>query len=112
MSTTPPSKTPTPKSESKVAKTAVADGEKKARAPKQDYGFTPEAIIGINNKAEDSPKFRGQRLDWFEKLCKSEGKTAKEFLDKNAGKDSPRGWLRFFVADVKVATLTAPKKTA
>lgn len=113
MSTNPPSKSNkgTAKAEKK-AESKASDSEKKPRAPRQNYGFEPDAVIEVTVKGEEIPKFRGQRLDWFEKLQKFNGKTVKEFLDKNQGKDSPRGWLRFFVAEAKVATLTAAKKAA
>ena len=108
MSTTPPKKT--------VAKAATKPpaakdaGEKKARAPKQDYGYAADAKITVA-KGDDVPKFRGQRLEWFEKIQKFDGKTAKEFLDANQGKDSPRGWLRFFCS-VNAVTLSGGTKAA
>ena len=111
MGTTPPAKGATKKAATPPA-AAATDGDKKPRAAKKDYGYHPEAIIAIVPEDAEKPrKFRGQRADWFEKLVKAEGKTVKEFLDKNQGKDSPRGWLRFFAAEGFV-TLTAPKKAA
>jgi hypothetical protein len=107
MSTTPPSKG-AKAATAPAKKVAATDGEAKTRAPRKDYGFSPEAVIAI--VADKEIKFRGQRLDWHEKVKAFNGKTAGEFLEKNKGKDSPRGWLRFFAAEGYV-TLTAPKVT-
>jgi hypothetical protein len=50
--------------------------------------------------------YRGQRLAWYERIVKFDGKTAEEFLKANdnlttpkGSEDPPRGWLRFFVQD-------------
>lgn len=72
---------------------------KKERAAKQSYGFSPDAKIVVTAKGDKAPKYSGQRRDWFEKVKNSEGKTAAQFLDAYKGKDSPRGWLRFFATD-------------
>ena len=72
-----------------------ADGEKKARAPRQDYGFLPDAKIALT---DGDKTYRGKRLEMYEALKKSNGKTVEHFLDSNKNeKDPPRGWLRFFV---------------
>lgn len=90
-----------------------ADGEKKARAPRQDYGFAKDAKI----KLTDGEKtYRGKRGEMYEALKKSNGKTVQHFLDANKDeKDPPRGWLRFFVQN-EACTLEggtkAPEKKA
>ena len=73
--------------------------KEKTRAKKEDYGFTKTAKILIVAKGDKTPEYKGNRKDWWEKVGKFEGKTAEEFLNANAGKDSPRGWLRFFATD-------------
>lgn len=96
----------TPTKAAKVAKTTApktpkAEGEKKPRAARQDYGYNKDATIRVAAQTEDSKSknYRGQRLDWYEKLKKSDGKPVSHFEESNKGKDSPRGWLRFFVQD-------------
>lgn len=70
---------------------------KKVRAPRQDYGFKPEAVI---ERGEKDGKYRTNRAVWFAKVLAYEGQTVKSFLDANKNeKDPPRGWLRFFVQD-------------
>ena len=89
------------------------DGEKKARAPRQDYGFAKDAKI----KLTDGEKtYRGKRGEMYEALKKSNGKTVQHYLDNNKDeKDPPRGWLRFFVQN-EACTLEggtkAPEKKA
>lgn len=79
-------------------KERAADGEKKEtkpRAPRQDYGFAQDAIIRLT---DGEKTYRGRRLEMYEALKKSNGKTVSHFLDNNKNeKDPPRGWLRFFV---------------
>tara|TARA_R110000824_G_scaffold39030_1_gene118542 strand:- start:660 stop:953 length:294 start_codon:yes stop_codon:yes gene_type:complete len=86
---------------------------KKTRAPKKSYGFAADATI-IVAKGDGVPKYSGQRLDWFEKLQKFDGKTVKEFMTAYEGKDSPRGWLRFFATKkvVKLVKLQGVTKAA
>lgn len=93
--------TPTKAAKPKAApKTPKAEGEKKPRAPRQDYGYHKDATIRVTKFEEGKGKnYRGQRLEWYEKLQKADGKTAGQFEEANKGKDSPRGWLRFFVQD-------------
>lgn len=97
---------PAPKTEKK------ADGEKKARAPRQDYGFAKDAKIKLT---DGEKSYRGRRGEMYEALKKSNGKTVQHFLDNNKDeKDPPRGWLRFFVQN-EACTLeggTPPEKKA
>lgn len=103
----------------KVEKTpADPNAPKKERAPRTDYGFRPDAVIGLVEGKGD--KYRGHRKDWFETVKAHVGKTVTEWVaaTKKEGGDPPRGWLRFFVQDGAV-TLTGgttipapePKKT-
>lgn len=113
---TPPTKTKAPKADKpkkeKVAKEVTAaaapNGEKKPRAPRADYGFTPNSTIGIVTGKDHS--YRGQRLEWFNRVKEFDGKAAEEFMKANDNRttpkgteDPPRGWLRFFVQDGTVA---------
>lgn len=84
-----------PKGETAKPAASKPTGEKKPRAPRQDYGFAKDATI----KLTDGDKgYRGRRKEMYEALKKSEGKTVQHFLDNNKNeKDPPRGWLRFFV---------------
>lgn len=85
----------------KAAAPKAADGEKKERAPRFDYGFLPGATITVDTAKETS--FRGQTQEWYDRLLKSNGKTVEHFLDNNQGitnkqgkPEPPRGWLRHF----------------
>jgi hypothetical protein len=86
-----------PKAEKAAPPKKAASGEKKERAPRQDYGFAADATI----KLTDGEKtYRGKRGAMYEQLKKSAGKPVQHFLDNNKNeKDPPRGWLRFFVQD-------------
>lgn len=100
----------------KVAKTpADPNAPKKERAPRSDYGYRPDAVIGLLTEKGD--KYRGQRKDWYDQVRPFAGKTVAEFVAaaQKEGGESARGWLRFFVQDGS-ATLTggtvqAPAKT-
>lgn len=96
-----------PKAEKAAPPKKEASGEKKPRAPRQDYGFAPDATI----KLTDGEKtYRGKRGTMYEALKKSNGKTVQHFLDNNKNeKDPPRGWLRFFVQD-EACTLSGGTK--
>ena len=90
MSALPPKAAPAAK-----AKPKAADGEKKERAPRQDYGFAKDAKITLT---DGEKTYRGKRLEMYSALKKSNGKTVEHFLETNKNeKDPPRGWLRFFV---------------
>lgn len=102
-------------------KPAKAEGEKKPRAPRKDYGFKSGAKITLTKEAAEK-KYRGKRAEYFEILQKSNGKTVEDFEKSCPANDPPRGWLRFFVQD-GAATLSGgkdpepkakaePKKTA
>lgn len=79
----------------KAAPKKEASGEKKTRAPRQDYGFAKDAKIHLT---DGDKTYRGKRGEMYEALKKSNGKTVQHFLDNNKDeKDPPRGWLRFFV---------------
>jgi hypothetical protein len=87
------------KVKAKTAKTET--GEKKARAPRVDYGYKPGAKITVNKDKEQ--KFRGQTQEWFERLLKSDGKAVEHFISNNEGitnqkgnPERPRGWLAHF----------------
>jgi hypothetical protein len=67
----------------------------KPRAPRKDYGFAKDATITLT---DGDKSYRGNRLDMYTALKKSNGKTVAHFLESNKNeKDPPRGWLRFFV---------------
>ena len=72
-----------------------SDKEKKPRAKRVDYGYAPTSIIRIDK--EKAAKFTGQRKAHFDKLCEFDGKTVNDFEGAWDAKDSPRGWLRFYV---------------
>jgi hypothetical protein len=89
---------------------------KKPRAPRTDYGYSPEAVIAVVEGKDHG--YRGQRLEWFNRVKEFNGKTAGEFLKANdnrttpkGSEDPPRGWLRFFVQDGSV-TLSGGKPAA
>ena len=92
MSILPPKgKTEAPKKEK---------GESKPRAPRQDYGFAKDAKITLT---DGEKTYRGKRLEMYEALKKSNGKTVEHYLENNKNeKDPPRGWLRFFVQNEAV----------
>jgi hypothetical protein len=95
MSAAPPKAAPAAK-----ATPPKKDGEKKERAPRQDYGFAKDAKIVLT---DGEKSYRGKRLAMYEALKKSNGKTVQHFLDNNKNeKDPPRGWLRFFVQNEAV----------
>lgn len=105
----PPTKTAKTEKVAKAPKApkAEATGEKKERAPRQNYGFHPEAVISITEK---EGKFRGQRLEWYEALKGCNGKSVQTFLDATKDKkDPPRGWLRFFVQEGFASLSGAPE---
>ena len=93
----------------KATKKLAEGGEKKARASRQDYGFAKDAVI----KLTDGEKtYRGKRLEMYEALKKSDGKTVEHYLENNKNeKDPPRGWLRFFVQNEAVTLLGGTKPT-
>jgi hypothetical protein len=93
MAAAPPKAAPA----AKKAPPKKADGEKKPRAPRKDYGFAKDATIKM---ATEEKTYRGKRKEMYEALQKSAGKTVQHYLDNNKNeKDPPRGWLRFFVQD-------------
>ncbi len=103
---TPPTKsTPTAKSES-------ADGEKKPRAARKDYGYAKGATIALT---DGEKTFKGARARWYtDYLRKCNGKTVEHFAtlaEKGGEKEQPRGWLRFFV-EAEACTLTPPPAEA
>lgn len=88
-------------------------GDKKPRAPRQDYGFAKDAKIHLT---DGEKTYRGKRKEMYDALKKSNGKTVAHFLDNNKNeKDPPRGWLRFFVQNeactLSGGTPPAPKAT-
>lgn len=85
---------------------------KKPRAARADYGFSPDSLIHIVKDKDN--KYRGQRLDWFNRIKEHDGKKVAEFMTKfeksqtsKGTADPPRGWVRFFVQDGTV-TLSKP----
>jgi hypothetical protein len=102
----PPSKPPTSdKNKASGKGDEATNGEKKERAPRQDYGFAPTAKITV---VETEKKYRGQRGEWYDLLKAANGKTVEQFAESaKKMKDPARGWLRFFVQD-GACTLTAP----
>lgn len=113
MNAVAPSLTPPTKNADKAAKAGkpakeakATNGEKKDRAPRKDYGFSPDSTIRLTDK---DVKYRGQRKDYHDLLAKFNGKKVSEFLEAAKDrKDPPRGWLRFFVED-GAATLSKPE---
>jgi len=110
MSALPPKAAPAAKAKPKAA----ASGEKKERAPRQDYGFAKDAKIKLT---DGEKSYRGKRLEMYEALKKSNGKSVEHFLETNKNeKDPPRGWLRFFVQNeactLEGGTPPAAKKEA
>lgn len=106
-----------PAKEPKAAKPEATpkdpNAPKKARAPRTDYGFAPTSVINLVEGA-DVAKYRGARLDWYNRLKAAAGQTVQQFLDANQGvvngkgqSEPPRGWLRFFVQD-GAASLSKP----
>ena len=78
---------------------------KAKRAPRQDYGFKPDAVIVLTGK---EIKYRGARKSWFDSVAGFNGQTVKAFTDAYTdSKESPRGWLRFFVQDGAVSLVQA-----
>jgi hypothetical protein len=104
---TPPTKAKAakePKAEKvkKEAKPKDPTAVPKARAPRTDYGYSPESTIQIVKEKEN--KYRGSRKEWFDSIVAFDGKLVKEWEESRKGqKDPPRGWLRFFVQDGSVA---------
>jgi len=93
------------------AKTPAADGEKKPRAPRKNYGYAKGSVIALTDGEQ---KFRGARARWYEHLQKASGKTVEQFAEiaeKGGEKEQPRGWLRFFV-EAEACTLTPPPAEA
>jgi hypothetical protein len=105
-------KTNAPPEGGKAAKTAkTADGDKKPRAPRKDYGFAKGATIALT---DGEKTYKGNRLRWYSYLTKSDGKTVEHFeklATKAEEKEGARGWLRFFVEN-EACTLTAPPAEA
>lgn len=84
-----------PKGNPKKDAKAPPKGDKKPRAARQDYGFAKDAKISLT---DGDKTYRGRRLEMYEALKKSNGKTVEHYLENNKNeKDPPRGWLRFFV---------------
>ncbi len=87
-----------------VASTEVVK-PKKTRAPRKNYGFSENAVITLTGK---EAKYRGSRKANFDSIVPYEGQTVKAWMEsRKAEKDSPRGWLRFFVADGTVSLVAA-----
>lgn len=75
------------------------------RQPKQDYGFKKEAVITLTGK---ETKYRGARKSWFDSVSSMQGQTVASYLEAyKDSKESPRGWLRFFVQDGAVSLVAA-----
>lgn len=96
----------------KPPKVVDPNAPKKERAPKNDYGYSKKSTIHV--VADKEHKFRGQRLEWFDRVKQYDGKTCEEFSE--AFKDipnnkgvlyAPSGWIRFYVREGFV-TLTRP----
>lgn len=80
---------------------------KKTRAPRQDYGFNEAAVITKTGK-DVKYRMNGKRRSWYESVTGFEGQTVKAYLDAYAdSKESPRGWLRFFVQDGAISLVAA-----
>jgi hypothetical protein len=77
---------------------------KKERAPKNDYGYSKNSIIHI--VAGKDTKFKGQRLEWWDRVKPFDGKTCDDFskahdkIPNGKGKFyAPSGWLRFYARE-------------
>jgi hypothetical protein len=78
---------------------------KKPRAPRVNYGYAENAIITLTGK---DAKYRGNRKEWFDSIAGYVGQSVKAWeASKNDAKDTPRGWLRFFVQDGTVSLVAA-----
>lgn len=119
MATAKKSKLPVENKDQTEEVAAQPEGEKKPRAPRQDYGFRKGAVITLTDK---ETKYRGKRLEYFEILQAHDGKTVEEYFAACPEGEPPRGWLRFFVADgaatlsggsdeVEETEAAAPKKS-
>lgn len=94
---------PTKGKRTKVAKDPNAP--KKARAPRQNYGYNEASILTLSGK---DGKYRGSRKAWFDSIVAMQGQTVKAWEEsRKAEKDPPRGWLRFFVQDGTVTLVAA-----
>lgn len=118
--TSKPTKAPKPGSadSAQEATPEKAEGEKKPRAPRVDYGYRPDATIVLTQKEN---KYRGQRKDWFDSIVPYNGKQVQEWEATRKGLkngqgtvEPPRGWIRFFVQDgtVKLEGGTDPAPAA
>jgi hypothetical protein len=93
-----PSLTPPTKAK-KERKAKDPSAPAKPRAPRQNYGYRPDAVIEL--VAGKEIKYRdGNRKAWYDSIAPFAGRTVKEWEESRKGeKDAPRGWLRFFVQD-------------
>lgn len=103
------------KAKKKAAAKKDPNAPKKPRKPAEDYGYLPGATINLTDKAGEQ-KYRGKRLEYFERLQACNGKTVEDFKNACPADDPARGWLRFFVKDGVAAlsggTKPEPKKAA
>ena len=95
-----PSTTPPTGNSKTVAKRGKkpAPPAKKVRAAKQNYGYIPGAEISI----EAEKNYRARRGQVYAVLVACDGKKVEDFAKKAVkvlGKESPRGWVQFFVRD-------------
>ena len=88
--------TPKKKTAAKASQGAE-NKEKKPRAPRVDYGYSPASIIRVNKEKE--VKISGKRADYYKLLVSNDGKTVNDFEAAAPKDDSPRGWLRFFATN-------------
>lgn len=98
-----PNGTSAPKADAKPKKEKPPvdpNAPKKERAARTDYGYRPDAVIGLATE-KDVTKLRGQRKSWHDKIVSFNGKKVSEFLEANKQneKDPPRGWVRFFAQE-------------
>jgi hypothetical protein len=113
MSLIPPSEAPV--KAVKVPKEPKAKKEPKApRDPNAAKNMmNRDATIRVDLTKE--VKYRGQRLEWFERVKAFDGKTVKEFSEGNKGiangkgtVQAPGGWLSFYVRDKSVILENPP----
>lgn len=110
----PPSEPSKTTKEPKAKKEPKPKKEKVAREPGTPKNMmNRNAIIRVD--ATKEVKYRGQRLEWFDRVKQFEGKTVADFSAANKGiangkgtVQAPGGWLSFYVRDKSVILENPP----
>ena len=69
----------------------AANGEKKDRKPRKDYGYSKESVIELLVLPEEKKAYHGQRIDWYAAVQKFNGKTCADFVESRKAIKSPKG---------------------